>query len=177
MRNAITLVLNEFFRICLLQKCPQDLPASPVLFWPVLFSYGAISAILLLPTQSLYFAVLTGFIEAVMLLLITFVFLYLRSVPRRWLQTSTALAGTGLIFSLIAVPLFYWRVFFEISTEIQTMIGLLVLVLVIWNVAVMTHILRHALSASYMLGILGSVTYITLTSLVLQIVLPVEGGM
>ena len=172
MRNAITLVLNEFFRICLLQKCPQDLPASPVLFWPVLFSYGAISAILLLPTQSLYFAVLTGFIEAIMLLLITFVFLYLRSVPRR-----TALAGTGLIFSLIAVPLFYWRVFFEISTEIQTLIGLLVLVLVIWNVAVMTHILRHALSASYMLGILGSVTYITLTSLVLQIVLPVEGGM
>ena len=159
MRNAITLVLNEFFRICLLQKCPQDLPASPVLFWPVLFSYGAISAILLLPT------------------LITFVFLYLCSVPRRWLQTGTALAGTGLIFSLIAVPLFYWRVFFEINTEIQTMIGLLVLVLVIWNVAVMTHILRHALSASYMLGILGSVTYITLTSLVLQIVLPVEGGM
>jgi hypothetical protein len=177
MLNAIIIVLKEFFSICLLRKRPQDLPASPVLFWPVLCGYGAISAILLLPTRTVYFAILTGLIEAMMLLLVTFVFLYLRSVPRRWLQTCTALAGTGIIFSLIAFPLFYWRVFFEIDTGAQTVIGVLVLVLVLWNIVVMTHILRHALSASYILGILGSVTYITLTSLVLQIVLPVEGGM
>ncbi len=175
MRNPISILANEFFQICLLRRCPQDLPASPVLFWPVLFCYGVTSAILLLPTQDITFAVLTGLVESAMLLMITLVFLYLRSVPGRWLQTCTALAGTGLIFSLFALPLFYWRVFFEIGPDAQTLLGLLVLILVMWNITVMTHILRHALSASYVLGLLGSVTYITIISFVLQLVLPAEG--
>lgn len=174
-KTAVVL-FSEFLQVCLLRKRPQDLPASPILFLLAVSCYGLISAALLLPTQSPGFALLTGLIEAGMLLLITGLFVYLRSVPERWLQTSTALAGTGTVFSLIAFPLFYWRVFFSIGPEAQTLIGLLVTLLVLWNIAVMSHILRNALSSSWMLGVLGSITYIALISYVLQWVLPVEGG-
>ena len=115
-------------------------------------------------------------IEMLMLLLITGLFLYLRSVSERWLQTATALAGTGMVFSLLALPLFYWRLFFPIGPTAQTLIGLLVTALVLWNVAVMTYILKHALSSSWMLGVLGSITYIALISYVLQLLLPVESS-
>lgn len=176
-RSTLRVLIREFLQICLLQKRPQDIPASMPLFALSLSGYGLISAVLLLPTQSFGYALLTGLIEASMLLLITFAFVYLRSVPARWLQTSTALAGTGTVFSLMALPLFYWRVFLPIGPGAETFIGLLVMVLVFWNIAVMTHILRHALSSNWILGLLGSITYIALISYALQQLLPVgEGG-
>lgn len=173
MPKTIIVIFREFFQICLLQKRPQDLPGSEALFWLVLVAYAAISAILSYPTQTSITAVISGLIESVLLLAITWLFLYLRSVPERWLQTSTALAGTGFIFSLFAFPLFYWGVFFTSGPDAQMIISLLVLMLVLWNIAVMTHILRNALSSSWLLGIMGSVTYIALISFVLQFVIPV----
>lgn len=177
MQNTISLLLREFLQICLLRKRPQDLPASSVLFTLSVLAYGIISAVLLLPTQSAGYAMLTGFLESSLLLVITALFVYLRSVPERWLQTSTALAGTGTVFSLFAFPLFYWGVFFPLGPDAQSLIGLLVSLLVFWNIAVMTHILRHAMSSSWLLGVLGSITYIALISYVLQQLLPVEGSL
>ena len=63
------------------------------------------STILSYPTQTAYVAMLSGLVETVVLLSITFLFLYLRSVPRRWMQATTALAGTGFIFSLLVFPI------------------------------------------------------------------------
>lgn len=173
--KSVIVLFNEFFQICLLRKRPQDLPASPELFWLLLIGYALISAILSYPGQSFSSAVLTGLVEAVLLLLITWVFLYLRSAPERLMQTCSALAGTGIIFSLFAFPLFYWGIFFASSTAGETLIGLLVLTLVLWNIAVMTHILSNALSATYILGALGAITYIALISLVLQFVIQAQG--
>lgn len=177
LHKTISVLLKEFLQICLLKKRPQDLPPSSVLFTLSVLAYGLISAVLLLPTQSVGFAMLTGLLESSLMLMITALFVYLRSVPERWLQTTTALAGTGTVFSLIAFPLFYWRVFFSMGPDAQSLIGLLVTLLVFWNIAVMTHILRHALSSSWLLGVLGSLTYIALISYVLQRLLPVEGGL
>src|SRR5690606_26614053 len=105
-----------------------------------------------------------------MLLLITWMFLFLRSVPERWLQTSTALAGTGVIFSIMAFPLFYLRVYVQSGPAIQALIGMLIISLILWNISVMTHILKNALSSSYVLGVLGSLTYIALVTFTLQLV-------
>ena len=112
----------------------------------------------------------------VMLLLITWLFLFLRSVPERWLQTSTALAGTGIIFSLLAFPLFYMRVFVQGGPTMQAFIGMLIIFLVLWNIAVMTHILKNALSSSYVLGVLGSLTYIAMITFTLQVIVPAQGA-
>ena len=157
-----------------MQKRPQDLPCSTALFWLVLLAYTGISAFLSFPTQSGFSAILVGLIEAVLLPTITWLFLYLRSVPERWLQTCTALAGTGFIFSLFASPLFYWGVIFGTGPDAQTTISLLVMVLVLWNITVMSHILKNAMSSSWLLGVMGAVAYIAIISFVLQQALPVE---
>lgn len=162
--------------MCLLQKRPQDLPASTLLFSVTLLSYALISSVLAFPTQRSIAALMSGILETLLLLGITWIFLYLRSVPERLLQTCTALAGTGFMFSLFALPMFYWGLFLPDGPDTQATISLLVLILVIWNITVMTHILRNALSSSYLLGVTGSVAYIALITFVLQTVFPVEGG-
>ena len=176
MPSLFTILFREFFEICLFRKRPQDLPAARELFWVVLLGYAVISAVLSYPSQTAGVAAVTGLVEAVMLLLITWLFLYLRSVPERWLQTSTALAGTGIIFSLLAFPLFYMRVFVQGGPTMQAFIGMLIIFLVLWNIAVMTHILKNALSSSYVLGVLGSLTYIAMITFTLQVIVPAQGA-
>jgi len=173
MYKILITLFRTYFDICLFRKRPQDIPAARELFWVILLGYALISSILSYPTQTVFIAVATGLIEAAMLLLITYIFLYLRSVPERWLQTSTALAATGVIFSLIAFPLFYLRVYAQSGPAIQSLIGMLIICLILWNISVMTHILKNALSSSYLLGVLGSLTYIALVTFSLQLMLPV----
>lgn len=171
MIGAPVILVRAFYEICLFRKRPQDLPASPVLFWMVLCLYAVISGLLSYPSQTAPAALATGLIEALMLMLITWLFLYLRSVPERWLQTCTALAGTGVIFSAVALPLFYATVLVEVSAALESFISLQVIILVVWNIAVMAYILRHALSSSYFMGVLGSLTYIALIAYTLRLVL------
>ncbi|MEX2353158.1 MAG: hypothetical protein WD709_03150 [Gammaproteobacteria bacterium] len=176
MPRILIILFRTFFDICLFRKGPQDLPAARELFWLVMLCYGAISVALSFPYQTFYIAVITGVTEALMLLLITYTFVYLRSVTGRWRQTSTALAGTGVIFSLMAFPLFYLRVYLQSGPALQAFIGMVIICLILWNIAVMTHILKNALSSSYFLGVLASLAYIALISFTLQVVLPVEAG-
>jgi len=171
MPKSVSVLFKEFFQICLLRRGPQDLPVSAELFCLVLLAYTAVSTLLSLPTNTLVLAVTSGLIEASLLLLISWLFLYLRSLPGRLLQTATALAGTGFIFSLFALPLFYWGVYFTSDPVVETLISLLVLALMLWNIAVMTHILRHALSSSLILGLFGALTYIALISFALQLII------
>jgi len=49
----------------------------------------------------------------------------------------------------------------------------LILLLVFWNLAVTSHIFRHAFSASYLLGLLASFTYIAMVTFALQIIIPI----
>lgn len=174
MPKIFTQLLKEYMDICLFRKRPQDLPAARELFWLTIFMYTVMSSILSYPSQSLWVALITGCVESIMLMLITYLFLYLRSVPERWLQTSTALAGAGLIFSLLALPLFYLRVFILSGASAQSFVVMLILCLVFWNISVMSYIFRNALSSSYFMAVLGAVCYISIVTLTLQGLFPVS---
>jgi hypothetical protein len=169
----LSIVLKEFFQICLFQKGPQDLPASGGLFWPTMFLYAIMSAMLSYPTQTLLTSLLSGVIESSILLSITYLFLYLRSVPNRWMQAATALAGTGIVFSLLVLPLYYLRVFLQAGPEIQDIIMTVIIFLWFWNIAVMSYILKNAFSSSYLLAALGALAYVAIIMLSLQQIFPV----
>ncbi len=172
MTRILHIIFRPFFEICLFRQRPQDLPASRELFWLVLSLYALLSAVLSYSVQTLSTAVLSGLIEAAMLLIITWLFLFLRSVPARYLQTTTALAGTGVLFSTLAFPLFYWRVYAAGTPVILALNSMLVIFLILWNIAVMAYILRNALSSSYLLGVLSALAYIAIITFSLQAVLP-----
>ncbi len=126
------------------------------------------------PSASGWKAMASGLVETTILLTITYLFLYLRSVPNRWLQVSTALAGTGIIFSSIVVPLYYLRVYANIGPSPQDLIMTVIIFIWFWNIAVMSYILKNAFSSSYLLAATASVAYVAIIMTVLQQLFPIS---
>jgi len=168
-------IVRAYFAVCTFRLGPQDLPAAGVFLLISLVLYALASTALVLPARELPVAVLSGTTETALLLLITWVLLRLRGVPQRFRQTATALTGTGFLFSLVALPLFCLHGV-SAGPLLLAVIGLLVLSLVVWNVAVMAHILRHALSASFPMGVLLAMGYIWLITLGMTAILPQQVG-
>lgn len=156
------------------RKRPQDLPAAQELLWLSVIIYTLMSAVMAYPSQSAMIALASGLVETTVLLTITYMFLYLRSVPHRWLQACTALAGTGIIFSILVVPLYYIRVYGEIGPSPQDLIMTLIIFIWFWNITVMTYILKNAFSSSYLLAATASIAYVAVIMMTLQQLFPIS---
>ena len=159
-----------FFAICCFRKGPQDLPASREFLFLSLLGYGLGSFLLTLATQSADIAVASGLIDTALLATLCYIVLFFWRKPERWLQATTALYGTGIIFSIAAIPLSYWLARIGNDDPLVLLVFLFVISLLVWNIGVMAHIMRHALSSSFALGVLAALFYVwvitvTITSL------------
>ena len=87
----------------------------------------------------------------------------------RIFQTLTALLGTGVIISLLAIP-----VLLAISyvPQLAGYFGLIMLLLIIWSLVIMAHVLRHALSVGFMLAGLFVFGYFMLSIKLVDFLLP-----
>jgi cellulose synthase/poly-beta-1,6-N-acetylglucosamine synthase-like glycosyltransferase len=167
---VLSALWKSFFSICCFRSGPQDLPVSGELVFLSLLVYGLSSFVLALSSQPADIAVLSGLIDTVLLAGISYLLLSLWRQSERWLQTTLALSGTGVLFSIAALPFSYM---FANSNETDPLVFLLFLFfisLLIWNITVMAHIMRHALSSSFALGVLVALFYVwmitsTITSL------------
>jgi hypothetical protein len=165
-------IFEIFLRICILQKKPQDLPASAAFLGIVTAMYLATGFILVLSGDVAGSALLTSLLDTVLMLLVTYGLLILRNHPQRWLQTSTALAGTGVIFNLIATPLLFNQGWSGLTDAAQVLVSILVLILFIWNIAVIAYIYSHALSLSFPAGVLVAISYVWLAINLINMMLP-----
>ena len=82
----------------------------------------------------------------------------LRRHPLRFEQTLSALTGTGTLMGLLALPLMVWIVQQSPDGDIA-LPSLLLLGLMAWNIAIMAHILRHALNTPIWGGALYALGY------------------
>lgn len=163
MGDSVLPLLRQFWGICLLQTAPQDLPSSRALMYLAAFCYFgvslAIGGIQLGPRLFLPAALLdTGFLAVA-----TAVMLWVSSHLPRFTQTYTALTGGGAILGLIALPVLVWQQHVGTGPEVGvTVPGLLLLLWTAWNIVVVGHVLRHALSAMFAVGIVLAVVYMYL---------------
>jgi hypothetical protein len=151
---------NSFFSICCLKKAPEDLPASIELLVLSFAAYSISSFLLALTSQPADVAALSGIIDAGLLAAITYFLLTLFRLPERWLQTTSALFGTGIIFSLLALPFSHMLASTTDTDPFFLAILLVIISLLLWNISVMAHIMRHALSSSFALGVFMALIYI-----------------
>jgi hypothetical protein len=88
-------------------------------------------------------------------LLIVFIqaLLYLLSRGTRILQTLTAMAGSGSLLGLVALPLVLWGQPSQAEEQVSGLLLYAWLLLLLWNLLVAGHILRHALSTSLGIGV------------------------
>ncbi len=173
------LQLLIFFRdICLLRAKPQDLPAS----WPLfgLTIVGALLSGLLVLSDVLGGAVqalLTGVLDILLVIGLLRVLLPLFGKELRFLQTATAIFGSGTLFNLVSYPLHLMAANDPKVSDIALLGSILYLFLylffLVWSLVVLGHVLRHALEIRLRAGILFAFGYFMLINLMVQILFPV----
>ena len=173
MINAISTIFQVFLRICLLRYRPQDLPQSHELLILCLFVYTAINFVLALSAASVPMAIIVSVLETLFICLITLIILKLGHRSERWVKTMMAISGTGCVIGIVAMPLFLMIFIIGIEGLLQAVVLMLYLALVVWNIVVMGHILRHSLETTMGVGITFAIIYIILTSVVMNYLVPV----
>lgn len=164
------LLVLRFIEICLLRAAPQDLPSSTVLLGLTLTAYSMAGLLLSLVNTDLAHAVLLVVVDVLILTVLAYMILWTRMLTARFVQTLTALAGTGALLEFSAWPVLYWQ---QLSTSTDNP-GLLIASLLLWawlfwNVVVVGHILRHALSISFFNGALLSLLYMFISVSVIRV--------
>jgi len=156
-------LIRAFLDIARWRKGPEDLPASGFLLTVTLGGYilASIVTVLfyargvadLLAQVTLDIALMFGFFG---LLLV-----FYKKTPR-FEQTMTALLGTGIVLTVIALPLIAWlRV--ESAETTTSIPALLMFLVVLWSISITGHIMRRALEIPFAGGVLMAVGYFLLS--------------
>ena len=172
MVKAISTLYILFFDMCLFRRKPQDLPLSFDLLVVCIAAYTLINFLLGLNTTSAIRAIQSSFLETFFISTITVIILKLNHHVDRWLKTLMAITGTGCVVSLFALPLFIGVFILDAGSLLQNLVLMVYLILLIWNVAIMGHILRHALETTMGFGVLFAIIYIVMTSMLIGVLLP-----
>lgn len=165
--------LSLFLDICLFRRGPQDVPASDTLLASCLLAYLAIGvAALLSMSAPLGHALLYGFSDLLAYGGITWLLLMVARRRQRFLQTFTAMLGSGALLSLVAWPVSTVE---ADESAIADIAGLLIWVVIIWSIAVTSHIVRHALDIRYSQAVALAMIYF-ITSVILSVVFAAQLG-
>ena len=168
-------LIRPFVSLCLLRLRPQDLPPSSLLLAFTALTYTACTAIAHSALLSPLDALVGGVVDAALLCGLT---LSLLGVLRRWsraVQTLTALVGAGTLTTIVAIPFLSWRVSVMRAGDPAGIELAFIALIVVWNLAVIAHILRHALSTSFLGSIVIAIVMYLVSSQVLSAML--EGRM
>ena len=166
-------LIKMFWDICAVKTGPQDLPTSNFLLGLVLLAYfvtGTVVAAIQWPFSQ---AVLAAVLDTAFLALLSRVLLWTRMLSGRFVQTLTALAGCGALMTVIATPLVLWQTWVGVTdANAPTLPSWLLMIWMVWNVVVVGHIIRHALSTVLPLGIGLAAVYAYITFELMRIILP-----
>ncbi|MGH8292077.1 MAG: hypothetical protein ACRESA_01235 [Gammaproteobacteria bacterium] len=167
-------IVRTCWQICLLRQGPQVFPRSWTLFVILLLLYMA-ADVALFVAQGLRGPVLLPELLLDTALLLAFFTLVLAIWQKleRFNQTLSALLGTGTIIMLVAAPLGLLATLLPASTGTQA-VGVLLWVVLAWNVLVTGHILRHALNTWLTLGIIIAGTYVVLNLVMFSVLFPMR---
>lgn len=162
------LIFRKFFDICLLRAGPQDLSSSTFLLGLALLFYFTIGVLLTVISMPLVEAVVLVVADIALLGGLVYVLLWANNLLGRLVRVWTALLGSGSYFELVALPLLAWQQQImdgaqaEVISLDETGVvvsSLLLWLVLFWNLIVIGHILRHALSTLFPIGVALSVAY------------------
>lgn len=160
----MTDLIRRLIAVCLLQEGPQSLPAS----WNLLTVIIAVDVALGYPAAAAYSPSGQAAAQVIVSTVLAAGFAYLavdlRGYRERFVQTATALFGADAVVTLAALPIAITMS--PAAGREVTMADFGMLVIGIWNLVILGHILRHALSITLSTGVLIALGY-TLGSVLL----------
>lgn len=158
-------LIKLFLDICFFKKGPQDTPASNMLLVLAVFAYLIVGVVLLGLEGNRGEALVEAIVEGLMLFGFVYMALYLGKKLPRLQQTATALYACDALVSAAAVPLLAWLL---VTPEAKPVYILLALV-TLWHLAVVGHILRHALAIPFFFGVGLAFGYVVISYQVMMV--------
>ena len=165
-------LVHPFVRICLLRMKPQDLPASGTLLALALAAHVVVGTVVAAVNLELSLALAAGIVDTALMCGLTTGLLMLRTLRERTVQTLTALAGAGSVIGVLAYPVSLWLHEAHQSDTLSLGHSVLLIAVLAWSLTVSAHILRHALSAPFAIGLLISVGFYWISVRVLSGLFP-----
>jgi len=163
--------LQGFWEIARFRSGPESLPASVFLAQLTFAAYIGIQLpLLFIQTGAGMRPLVSGFADALVLTAFTWTLLRLTGKSSRFIQTVTALYGTGVIISLVAFPVGA-LVLGSGSGNVPLLAALALLGILIWSVLVAGHIFSRAISRTMVEGVVISLVYFVLNYQIIQMLL------
>lgn len=150
-------IINVFWKICLFKLAPQDLPASNHLMLLSMVLYGIVSALIGLLNLTPGAAFLSAIFDIALVGAMTQLLLWIKHLTPRFQQAFTALMGSGAILGLFALPWLFLNM--QMAEAPALLPSLIILGLVMWNLGIVGHILRHTISAPFYVGVLLAILF------------------
>ncbi len=147
------------------------MPVSSPLFVLTFIIYVIATGLLTIVVGEWRAAIKITVVDAAILPAFVWLVLWLRNFPNRCLQTLTAMAGVGALFTLAVIPPFLLTTGIP-GSPLSAPASLLVVVMYVWNVLVLGNILRHALSIVFPAGVLVAIAYVAISTAVTGFVVP-----
>jgi hypothetical protein len=161
--------LKAFLDIVLWRRGPQDLPTSRLLFWLTAGAYVAVSiAQLMLLDEPAAAWVVYVFVDPILLTGGIYALLKLFGKDARFLQTATAVLGTGVVLGLVLFLPMEWIVTQLRLPPDSTGAGLLALAMVVVFALVTGRILKLATDSNLFTGIALALVYFLVINLLLS---------
>jgi len=165
-------VLPRILAIMLLKAGPQHLPYSVPLFATLAFLYLVSGTLVLTTSMSAGQAAANMVLDTAVLCAFSYICLSLLNYKARFVQMVSALAGIGIVFHLLAWPLFVQIHDMQPQQQGATIAAVLMLLLISWQVLVFAHVFRHAMQMSMMRALALSFGYLFLSMAAAEVMLP-----
>jgi len=169
---SLLVLVKPFLLICLLRAGPRDLPASAFLLGLALAASTVGSTLVAVFLLGPWRALLEGIAETLLLGLLTVSLLGVLRLQARIVQTLTALAGSGTLIGLLALPIYAWARGLGDAEVANPLPTLLLLALLAWSLVVSGHILRQAMAVPFFVGLMVSVMFYWISVTVLTALFP-----
>jgi len=161
------LILQRFVQICLFRAGPADLPASRWLFkWTILAYLLIGTAVSHIDNAVLLVNVVASLADTGLMMLVCWMLLRYRGLGARYLQTVTAMAGTGSVMGIVGLPILWLFRQVEAHGQLTSLVLLLVMAVVFWSLMVTAHIFRQALDIRPGMAAIVTVLYTTASLIV-----------
>lgn len=158
--------------IILLKAGPQHLPCSLSLLATMILLYVATGMLVLTISMEFGQALASMLLDTAVLFAFSYFCLSLLNYRSRMIQMVSALAGVGIVYHLLAWPLFVQVDVMQSQEQGVRIAALLMLLLMSWQVLVFAHVFRQTMQMSMGRSVALSFGYLFLSMAAAEIMFP-----
>ena len=154
------LCLKHYLLMCLFLSSPERLPYNPFCTLISLFAYFLIGLLLVDEQRGMASVSAQIFLEVIMLALVAYAGLYWKKSLMRFQQTISALIGINMVISAVTIPVYHLvSNGGDSAANGDSLLVYSTLLIVVWNLAVLSLIFKRAFSISTQLSAMISFNY------------------